>query len=156
MRSIFLVALALAQALALTPDHTPQHITVTTSASSATVVKGSTVTLWADVTPRPNIHVYATNREGLTPVGLVVTRRPGISLGKVKFPPAEISLSAGATQPVPVYRKPFRLSEPVTIGSSVKAGETLTLAGVINYQACDDQLCYPAASLPVTWTLTVK
>jgi hypothetical protein len=154
MRSV-LFALALAQTLAPKPS-TLQHITVNPSTNTAVVAKGGAVALWADVTPKTNIHVYATDQDGLTPLRLVVTPRLNVTFGKVKYPPAEMSVSAGATVPVPVYRKPFRVAQPITVGASAKPGEVLTIAGVINYQACDDRLCYPAASLPVMWTVTVK
>jgi cytochrome c biogenesis DsbD-like protein len=155
MRLVLFVALAFAQSLLPKPS-TLQHITVDPSTSAATVAKGGVVTLWADVIPKPNIHVYATDREGLTPVTLVLAPKPGITIGKVKYPAAEMSVSAGATEVVPVYRKPFRLAQPITIAPSAKSGEVLTIAGVINYQACDERLCYPTTSTPVSWTVTVK
>src|SRR5207253_2503639 len=108
-----LLALAFLQTLAPKPS-TLQHITVNPSTSAAVVAKGGAVTLWADVAPKPNIHVYATDREGLTPLRLVVTPRSDVTFGKVKYPPAEVAASAGATQPVPVYRKPFRVAQPIT------------------------------------------
>jgi hypothetical protein len=154
MRSIILLV-TLAQSLLLKPS-TLQHITVETSTSAPTVTKGGGATLWADVTPKPHIHLYATDREGLTPLTLVLSPAAGVSPGKVKYPASEMSVSAGATQAVPVYRKPFRLAEPITVAASAKSGEVLTIAGAIAYQACDDKLCYPTASLPVLWTVTVK
>jgi hypothetical protein len=32
----------------------------------------------------------------------------------------------------------------------------MTVSGTVNYQSCDDKVCYPPESAPVTWTLTVK
>ena len=155
MRSI-LLALALSQSLLLPKPSTLQYLSVAASASAPSVAKGGAVTLWADVTPKPNIHVYATDREGLTPLKLVLNPQPNITIGKVKYPEPEMSVSAGATGAVPVYRKPFRLTEPITVAASVKPGDVITIAGVINYQACDDRVCYPSASLPVTWAVTVR
>ena len=155
MRAV-LLALAFTQSLLLPKPSTLQHITVAASASAPSDAKGGAVTLWADVTPKPNIHVYATDREGLTPLKLVLTPQATVTAGKVKYPEPEMSVSAGATGAVPVYRKPFRLAEPITVAASVKPGDVLTIAGVINYQACDDRVCYPSASVPVTWAVTVK
>ena len=31
----------------------------------------------------------------------------------------------------------------------------MTVSGVVNYQACDDKVCYPPAEVPVTWELRV-
>jgi hypothetical protein len=155
MRAV-LLALALTQSLLLPKPSTLQHITVAASASAPTVAKGGTVTLWADVTPKANIHVYATDREGLTPLKLVLTPQAIVTIGKVKYPEPEMSVSAGATGAVPVYRKPFRLAEPITVAGSAKSGDVVTVAGVINYQACDDRVCYPSASLSIIWAVTVK
>jgi hypothetical protein len=155
MRSV-LIALTLAQALL--PKTTVQQITATPSTSSPTVAKGGAVTLWADVTPNKNMHVYATNKQGFTPLSLVVAQQPRIAVGKVTYPPAEQGLTPGIDMmmSIPTYTKPFRVAQAITVSPSVKSGDVVTIAGAINYQACDDRLCYPATSLPVTWAVTVK
>jgi DsbC/DsbD-like thiol-disulfide interchange protein len=143
-----------AQTLAPKPS-TLQHVTVETTASAAAVAKGGVVTLWADITPKPNIHVYAADWQGFTPVTLVLTPRSGVTIGKVKYPIPELAHTVGVSDPVGVYTKPFRLAQPITVAASAKSGDEFTIAGVVNYQACDDRVCYPTASLPVRWTVTV-
>ena len=32
----------------------------------------------------------------------------------------------------------------------------VTIAGVLEYQACDDKLCYPPTKVPVRFTVPVK
>jgi cytochrome c biogenesis DsbD-like protein len=154
MRSVC-IALALAQTLLPKPS-TLQHITVDPSTSAATVAKGGVVTLLADIVPKPKIHVYATDKGGFTPVSMVVASQPSISVGKVKYPTPEAGITPGTDTLIPMFTKPFRLEAPVTIAPSAKSGETLTIAGAINYQACNETLCFPMTSLPVTWTVTVK
>ena len=34
-------------------------------------------------------------------------------------------------------------------------GTPLTLSGNLRYQACDSKICYPPATVPVSWQLTV-
>jgi hypothetical protein len=155
MRAFFL---ALAFAQSLLPKSSVQQIAVMPSTSAATVAKGGAVTLWADVTPNKNIHVYATDKQGFTPLSLKVAPQPRIGIGKVTYPPAEAGLTPGIDMliPIPMYTKPFRVAQAITIASSVKSGDVLTIAGAINYQACDDRLCYPATSMPITWEVTVK
>ena len=145
----------LGQALTLKPP-TLQHVSVEGTTSAPTVAPGGRVTLWADVTPKARVHVYAAGAKDLTPVALVMTPRQGVTLAQPTYPASALSLTAGATEPAPVYSAPFRIAQPVTIARTVKAGETLTLAGAVNYQACDDRLCYPATSIPVTWTLKLQ
>jgi len=120
------------------------------------VTKGGAVTLWADVTPKSNIHVYAADGQGFTPVTLVLTPHPGVTIGKVKYPIPELAHTVGVSDPVGVYTKPFRLAQPINVASSAKSGEAITIAGVVNYQARDDRVCYPTASLPISWIVTVK
>jgi DsbC/DsbD-like thiol-disulfide interchange protein len=144
-----------AQTLGPKPS-TLQHVTVETTASAPVVAKGGAVTLWADVTPKPNIHVYAADWQGFTPVTLVLTPRSGVTIGKVKYPIPELAHTVGVSDPVGVYTKPFRLAQPITVAASAKSGEVVTIAGVVNYQACDDKVCYPTASVPISWTVNVK
>jgi len=152
----FLLALAFAQTLL--PKSSVQQITVMPATSAATVAKGSAVTLWADVTPNKNMHVYATDKQGFTPLSLKIASQPRIEIGKVTYPTAETGLTPGIDMviPIPMYTKPFRVAQAITISPSAKSGDVLTIAGAINYQACDNRLCYPATSMPVTWVVTVK
>jgi hypothetical protein len=57
---------------------------------------------------------------------------------------------------IPMYSKPFRLTQTATLSPSVKSGDVITISGAVNYEACNDRLCFPATSLPVTWVVTVK
>ena len=156
MRTV-LVALALAQTLLPKPS-TVQQIAVVPSTSTSAVARRGAVTLWADVTPNKNMHVYATDKQGFTPLTLAVAAQPRIEIGKVTYPSPEPGLTPGIDSliPVPMYTKPFRVAQVITISPSARSGDVLTIAGVVKYQACDDRLCYPANSLPVTWAVTVK
>ena len=133
-----------------------QHVTVTATTSAASVPKGGRVTLYADVTPKPAIQVYAAGATDFTPVSLVVTPRAGITTLPVKYPVPDKLPPTGTADPVPVYRTAFRIAQPISLASSLPPGELVTIAGVVNYQACDDRLCYPVASMPVTWTFSVQ
>ena len=133
-----------------------QHVTVAPSASVEAVAPGGLLMLWADVTPKRNMHVYASDANGTTPVVLVLAPHANVSPGKPKYAAPEMVRTFGELIPVAAHRKPFRLEQPVTIGRSVKPGETLTIAGVVNYQACDDRVCYPAGSVPVAWRVRIK
>lgn len=145
----------LAQTLGLKPA-APQRISVEPGPGGAMVAAGGSVTLWAEVTPKPNIHVYAAGAKDFTPVALSVTPSPDVAPAKPIYPPAELSSTVGLEAPVPVYRKVFRISQPIVIARTAKPGQRMTVAGTLTYQACDDRLCYPTASVPVVWSLVVK
>jgi hypothetical protein len=61
-----------------------------------------------------------------------------------------------------VYQKPFKLHREVVVEGSaqaqaaLKGQDAVTLAGTLEYQACDDKVCYAPTRIPVSFALTVK
>jgi hypothetical protein len=147
-------AVVSAQSLAR-PASRLQHATVTASSPTPAVRPGDRVVLWVDVNPKPRVHLYATGAKDFTAAALVMTPVEDVQVARPQFPPGEPFLTLGATAPVPVYRKPFRISQTITIAPSRAAGP-LIVSAAFNYQACDDVVCYPATSAPVIWNLVVR
>jgi hypothetical protein len=145
----------LAQRLAPEPAIS-QHVTVTSGASAPAVAPGGTTSLWADITPGPNIHVYAPGAKDFQAVALIVSPLAGVAFGKAAYPAGTLVSFPGLDARVPVYQKLFRITQTLTLGRTRTAGATLTIAGAVNYQACDDRVCFPPASVPVNWTVRVR
>jgi hypothetical protein len=156
LTAVVLAGSGVAGAQGLLPRNAVQHATVATSASASAVVPGSKLTLYADVTPYPAIHIYAEGATEFTPVSLAITPTGAVTAGKVAYPKPDVAKAPGSTEAVPAYRKTFRIAVPVTVKASATRGETLTVGGAVTYQACDDRLCYPVTAAPVSWTLSVK
>jgi thiol-disulfide isomerase/thioredoxin len=57
---------------------------------------------------------------------------------------------------VAVYQKPFRLVRDIVIAKGQAATAGLKFAGTLDYQACDDRICFNPVSLPVSWTVTAR
>ena len=63
---------------------------------------------------------------------------------------------------VQVYQRPFRIVQDVAIDASpqgrtaLKDMTALTIKGVLNYQACDDKVCFAPQAVPLTWTVTLQ
>jgi DsbC/DsbD-like thiol-disulfide interchange protein len=140
-------AAVLAQSLLAPKPSTLQHVQ---AAPTVTRTAAGKVTLALDVTPNPGIHVYAPGAKDFTPVSLVLTPRAGVAASKAVYPKAD-PVPVGGVDDAPAYRKAFRIEQPVTV-TAAKGGDVV-IAGVLNYQSCDDRVCYPVASLPVTWTI---
>jgi DsbC/DsbD-like thiol-disulfide interchange protein len=132
----------------------PRHLVVTTSASGATAGPGGTVELRVDVVPNPGIHVYAPGAKDYLPVALTIGMQTSVAVGRTIYPRSEL-LSFG-DQRVPVYQKPFRLTRAITVRRSAKAGTVLIIAGTVDYQACNDTICFVPASAPVSWMVGIK
>jgi hypothetical protein len=132
------------------------HITLATSASLAEARAGATIRLFVDVVPAPKVHVYAPGAKDYQPIALALTPQAGIKPGKLVYPKSQDWYFEPLKEHVPVYQAPFRLELPITLGASLKPGERVTVAGVVNYQACDDLVCFNPVSAPVSWSVTVK
>ena len=61
-----------------------------------------------------------------------------------------------APDPAPAYYAPFRIEQRMSMVKGARLGKSVTVSGALNYQACDAKTCYPATSLPITWTLNVR
>src|SRR5262249_11673447 len=117
-----------------------------------TVAPGAKLSLYLDVAPKPGIHVYAPGAKDYLPIALKPDATPGVSGGTVVYPKSQTLLVEG--QKIPVYDRPFRLAQDVTIDRSVKEG-ALTLSGTLSFQACTDEICFIPESAPLRWTVTV-
>lgn len=149
----YLVALLLALTSAAAQDFpapSPSHVTVATSVATR-IEPGKPVALLADITPKPKIHVYAPGAENYEPVKITLEPRPGITVQQLHYPKSAI-LDTGFEK-VPVYDKPFRLTQDVTVR---RGARTVTVKGKLEYQACDDEVCYKPATIPVSWTIKLQ
>jgi hypothetical protein len=132
----------------------PLHASVAAGPANLAVKTGDKVSLFVDVTPNANIHVYAPGAKDYIPITVKVDPQPNVMLGKLTYPRSE--LMTFADEKVPVFQKPFRLTQEVTVNGSAQSGSTVAIAGTVQYQACDDRVCYAPESAPITWTVTVK
>ncbi len=132
----------------------PGHAAIAPAPSDVNGAAGSKVMLFVDVTPRPGIHVYAPGNQDYIPITVKLTPNPDLKPGKLAYPKSETATIAD--EKVSVYQKPFRLTQDVTLAKSARSGTTVAVQGTVNYQACDDKVCFPPESAPVTWTISVK
>ena len=151
MRITILLAL-LAQLISPAPR--PGHATILPSPAEVNGAAGAKLVLFVDVTPKPGIHVYAPGSKDYIPITVKLNAPAEIKAGKLVYPKAETLTLLD--EKVAVFQKPFRLTQEMTIDKSAKPGSTLTVSGTVHYQSCDDKVCYPPESAPVTWTVTVK
>ncbi|MBZ5558320.1 MAG: protein-disulfide reductase DsbD N-terminal domain-containing protein [Acidobacteriia bacterium] len=150
---IALVAAVLAQ---LTPAPANRHATVTASPADVAGKAGAKVSLFVDIVPKPGIHVYAPGAKDYIAVALKLDARPDVKAGRATFPKSEDMFFEPLNEHVPVFQKPFRITQDVTLGKSVAVGSTVTVAGTLSFQACDDKVCYAPESVPVSWSVMVK
>jgi DsbC/DsbD-like thiol-disulfide interchange protein len=138
----------------LSPAGKPGHAAVLSSPAEVNGAAGGKLALFVDVTPKPGIHVYAPGSKDYIPITVKLNALPEIKAGKLAYPKSETMTFLD--EKVPVFQKPFRLTQDVTVDKSTKPGSSVTVSGTVSYQACDDRVCYAPESAPVTWTVLVK
>jgi DsbC/DsbD-like thiol-disulfide interchange protein len=151
MRTALLAAFVL-QVIAPAPK--PGHAAILASPAEVSGAAGGKLALFVDVTPKPGIHVYAPGSKDYIPITVKLDGQPEIKTGKLAYPKSE--MMTFADEKVPVFQKPFRLTQDVTLDKSAKTGSMVTVSGTVHYQACDDRVCYAPETSPVTWTIAVK
>jgi hypothetical protein len=135
------------------------HVTVQAAASDTTVSPGSRFSLSIEVTPRRGMHVYAPGKHDYQVVRFVPDSRPWLRAQPQQYPPSEIYHFVPLDERVETYLKPFTLVQDLTVlatpeAQKLLAGEkSLTVSGTLEYQACDDKICYAPAKVPLSFTV---
>src|SRR5687767_5880255 len=150
---------ALAQSAPVRND--TMHLTVNTSISGSEVKAGGKVSLTFEITPKRNMHVYAPGKHDYQVIAVKVDPQPWLRVEPTKYPPSEIYHMVALNEKVETYGKPFTLAQEITVLDSAAAKKALAagpakLSGRLEYQACDDKVCYAPQRIPVSFALTVK
>ena len=138
------------------------QVDVTAFASDSAIAPGNRFSLVLDVTPRRGMHVYAPGAANYRVISLVMNPETSMQLLPIQYPRSEVYFFKPLNERVPVYQKPFRLIQDVILlgtpqaQAALKGKDSLTLSGSLEYQACDDKVCFNPASVPVTWTFAVR
>ncbi len=138
------------------------HLDLTTYVNDATVAVGNRFALVLDIVPRRGMHVYAPGAQGYRVVGLSIDPQPFVRHLPISYPQSEVYHFRPLNERVPVFQKPFRLVQEIVIEATpqaqaaFKGREALTLNGTLEYQACDDSICYNPVSVPLSWTMALR
>jgi len=138
------------------------HVEITSYLTDRVAAPGTHVSIVLDVKPGPRVHVYAPGVSGYKPIAVTITPQPGLIVRDTRYPKADDYFFKPLNEHVPVFQKPFRVIQDVTIDPSREAAATLkdltsmTIDGRLDYQACDDKVCFVPQSIALTWTLTLR
>jgi DsbC/DsbD-like thiol-disulfide interchange protein len=146
---------SLESALATPATIETPHLRLKTTGGETPVAPGARLSLFVEVVPKPTMHVYAPEQKEYLPVSLRLERSPAVTARVPIFPKGESVFFAPTSETQIVYTQPFRIEVPVTVARG-RASGPLTLTGTLEYQACDDQVCYVPRKVPVSWTLMIR
>ncbi|HVS87705.1 MAG TPA: redoxin domain-containing protein [Candidatus Acidoferrum sp.] len=138
------------------------HLRLAVEQSDRTVFPGNRVSLVVKVQLTGDVHVYSPGVKGYKPIQLTIEPSPEGELAPVIYPPSRILYLPAIKERVPVFEGTFRIAQDLQMSSSAefgnslgKEGKTITIKGKLDYQACDQKICYLPTSVPVQWQLQV-
>jgi DsbC/DsbD-like thiol-disulfide interchange protein len=137
-------------------------VSITSFLTDQVASPGTRFSIVLDVTPGRRIHVYAPGVSGYRPIALRLEPQPGLVINQTRFPAPEIYHFKPLNERVLVFQRPFRIVQDVMLDRSregeaaLKGREHLTIGGTLEYQACDDKICFNPQSVPLSWTVAVK
>lgn len=137
------------------------HLTVVSSVNDTVAAPGKKLALSFAITPKRGMHVYAPGQHDYQVITVKVDPQPWLRVEPISYPPSEIYHMPALNENVETYGKSFTLVQAVTVLDSPAAKKalaagTVTLSARLEYQACDDKVCYAPQRIPVSFALTVK
>lgn len=159
--STIMIALGRAKTPAVAKRVETEHLEITSYVSDEVVAPGTLFSIVFDVKPKAGMHVYAPGAKDYRIIGVRLDANPTVAARPVRYPASETYYFKPLDEHVPVFQKPFRLVQVMSVGTSPQAraalqGDTVTISGSLDYQACDDRLCFTPRSIPVSHTITVR
>ena len=116
--------------------------------------KDGSASLTLDIVPRQGIHVYAPGADDYQVIAIVVSAPPAVQVRPLKYASSEIYFFEPLNERIPVYQKPFKLSVDIVVNNwSSQGAARLKIAGQLEYQACDDKVCFAPVTVPLEWTI---
>ena len=130
---------------------------VAVSAAAPPVARGATGTVTVTLNVKPGWHVYAAEpgADSYIPTTVAATPDAGVTVGKAAFPKPIKLKTPTDPKPVNVYEGKAIITVPITVAKTAKPGSH-ALKITVGYQTCNDKMCLPPTSVPVTANITVK
>ena len=141
---------------------TTDHLQVATYVSDEVVTPGSEFSLVFEIIPRRGIHVYAPGDHKYKIIRVTLQPNPRLVVRPLDYPSSETYVFAPLKERVQVFQQPFKLVQRLALSTApqhraaLAKMDTMTIRGTLDYQACDDRVCFLPQSVPVSYTVRVR
>ena len=138
------------------------HMTMTASISDAIAAPGARLSINVVITPRPGMHLYAPGKRDYQVVQLTIDPQPWLRPQPTVYPASEIYHFKPLNERVEVFLRPFRLRRDLTLLATPEAQKllggmtTVMITGALEYQACDDKVCFNPSRVPISFSVSLK
>ena len=123
----------------------------------AAISRGGKGILIVTLSVGPKYHVNARkpNDPAYIPTTFTPQPVPGIKFGNTRYPAPKLMKVSYSPKPLLVYTGQVVITVPFTVTNAVHPG-FLPLSGVVDFQGCDAQSCFPPATTSVKTAFVVK
>jgi hypothetical protein len=141
---------------------TTTHLTMAASISDGAAAPGERLAIVVNVTPKPGMHLYAPGKHDYQVVKVTIDPQPWLRPQVTIYPASQIYHFKPLNERVEVFMKPFQLRRDVTLLATPEAQKllggmtTVTITGALEYQACDDKVCFNPARVPISFVVKLK
>jgi len=141
-----------------------QHVKIELSQSDEEARWRNRLILRVGMELPPGFHAYAPEvTGGYKPLALEVPETEHYwSMPPVKYPKARIINLPKIGENLPVFEGKFQVTAEAAIKwpdfeqvTKEKRSHKVEIRGVLHYQICDSEMCFPPESRPVSWTINV-
>jgi hypothetical protein len=138
------------------------HLTMSASISDAVAAPGERLAIVVNVTPKAGMHLYAPGKHDYQVVKLTIDPQPWLRAHATIYPASQIYHFKPLDERVEVFMKPFQLRREATILATPEAQKLLsgmtavTITGALEYQACDDKVCFNPTRVPISFAVSLK
>jgi len=147
---------------AATISRVTSHLTFAATLSPEIIEPGGRASITIDVTPRASMHVYAPGSI-YRPFSISIEPNALLRVHDPVYPKPTRYVFKPLNEEILVYSAPFRIVLDINALEMVagkvqrpsRAGQT-TIKGKLEYQACDDTVCYLPTSVPLEWNMRVR
>jgi hypothetical protein len=137
------------------------HLTVSATLAPLTISIGQRVVLTTEVKPKAGMHVYAPGSQYRAVAITLATGSPFRLEAPLEYPKPLLYTFKPLSEQVLVYNAPFRLVAHLGLDPAKplvtppQRPLTLTLNASLDYQACDDRVCYLPQSVALRWPVSI-
>ena len=114
---------------------------------------GHRILVLADFEMYDKVHLYAPG-SSYRAVDIKIADNPALMAGELSLPEPEMIYLEAIDETVPVYHGNVRVNREVTLSPHYD-GSSITIDAMLEYQTCDDELCYPPDRMPISFELEV-
>jgi len=139
-----------------------RHLLMSASLSDMVAAPGERLALTITVTPKSGMHLYAPGKHDYQVVQLAIDPQPWLRPQATVYPPSQIYLFKPLNERVEVFMRPFALRRDLTLLATrdtqtmLAALTSVTITGALEYQACDDTVCFNPTRVPFGFAVALK